>query len=157
LGIGRTFRYADRIPPGLIRWHFGFGLSYTSWTYDHLVVTLLPSATQSQAGSNSINVSAAVTNAGSIAAYEVVQLYIAVPSISGVITPKWDLQGFSRVWVEPGNVAEVVFSVATHQLTTVLTNGTRVVSSGEYRVWVSGHQPDDPNGQSNVLAGSFEL
>lgn len=36
LGIGRTYRYADRIQKSLVRWGFGYGLSYTTWSYSNL-------------------------------------------------------------------------------------------------------------------------
>lgn len=106
------------------------------------------------------------------------QLYIAVPPLAGVITPRWDLQargmrwgmggdvtppprrrsqGFFRVWVEPGATASLSFAVSAAQLTTVLTNGTRVRSPGRYIAWVGGHQPDDPLGVSNVVNGTFVL
>ena len=66
LGIGRTFRYADRIPPDLIRWSFGFGLSFTSWAYSDLTLQPLPGG--------GLAITAVVKNTGSVASHEVAQV-----------------------------------------------------------------------------------
>ena len=80
-----------------------------------------------------------------------------MPALPGVITPRWDLQGFSRVWVDAGQATSLSWTLSAVQLSTVLTNGTRVNSPGLYTVWVGGHQPEDALGVSNVVSANFTL
>lgn len=70
LGIGRTFRYADRIPPDLVRWNFGFGLSYTTWNYSGLEISPLAA----DSADRGVLVTALVTNTGTVSSHEVAQV-----------------------------------------------------------------------------------
>jgi beta-glucosidase len=149
-GIGRTYRFAEYIPQGMIKHHFGFGLSYSSFTYSGLQLVEL--------SDGSINVTFAVANVGSFSpAREVSQVYVQVPQIDGLITPTIQLRGFDVVSLSSGNEPTSV----TIQLpfpkafATTMKNGSSIVTGGEYTVYVSGHQPNDIEGslQSNVLKG----
>ncbi|KAK7202446.1 putative glycosyl hydrolase [Myxozyma melibiosi] len=78
---------------------FGFGLSYTSFTYSNLNIDEVDDS----------NVSARVTveNTGDGAGYEVVQLYITPPADSSVWRPARELKGFDKVWLEVGESKQV--------------------------------------------------
>jgi beta-glucosidase len=84
---------------------FGFGLSYTSFTYSGLsaqVVSPSPNA--------SVVVSLTVTNTGSVAGAEVAQLYVGYPAAAG--EPPQLLRAFKRTWVlAPGEAAQIEWSL----------------------------------------------
>src|SRR6202522_3952238 len=81
---------------------FGFGLSYTAFSYSNLSVTGFNAA-------NTATVTATVTNTGSRAGADVAQLYIGDPSSTG--EPPWQLKDFQRVSLNPGASTTVSFSV----------------------------------------------
>jgi len=82
---------------------FGFGLSYTSFRFSHLTVH------RDEHGS--VTVTANVTNTGHRAGAEVAQLYVGDPSSSAVPEPPNQLQGFSKVWLNPGQSRRVSFTL----------------------------------------------
>jgi beta-glucosidase len=88
---GRTYRYFDGTP----LFGFGYGLSYTKFTYQNLV---LPSTIQTD---DSANVSIEVENIGAVSGDEVVELYLKNLSAS-VPVPLRALQGFKRVHLAAG-------------------------------------------------------
>jgi beta-glucosidase len=87
---------------------FGFGLSYTTFSFSNLSITGFNS-------SGVATVSATVTNTGSVAGADVAQIYIGDPSSTG--EPPWQLKGFDRVSLNPGASTTVTFSVPVHDLT----------------------------------------
>jgi beta-glucosidase len=87
---------------------FGFGLSYTTFSFSNLSITGFNSA-------NVATVGATVTNTGSRAGADVAQLYIGDPSSTG--EPLWQLKDFDRVSLNAGASTTVSFSVPVHDLT----------------------------------------
>lgn len=106
-GQNGTVQYSEGIDVGY-RWYdrkniaplfpFGFGLSYTSFSYANLAVTGPDS-------SGAVGVSFDVTNTGTRAGSEIAQLYVGQPSSSG--EPPRNLRGFSRVMLAPGQTQRV--------------------------------------------------
>jgi beta-glucosidase len=82
---------------------FGFGLSYTSFAFSHLAV---------RSANGTVTVTANVTNTGSRAGAEVAQLYVGDPSTSAVPEPPNQLQGFTKVSLNPGQTKRVGFTLA---------------------------------------------
>ncbi|KAG9012138.1 hypothetical protein FRB94_011835 [Tulasnella sp. JGI-2019a] len=82
---------------------FGFGLSYTTFSYDEVSVTSKPM----ESVSDFIKVTVKITNIGSVVGSEVVQLYITLPK--GHLThPEKQLRAFKKVKdLGPGMSAEV--------------------------------------------------
>jgi len=153
-GVGRTYRFADRVPAGLVKMMFGFGLSYSTFTYSALSATVL--------ANSSVAVSLTVVSNGPFlpAAREVVQLYVSVPAIAGLVTPLRSLQGFQVAALAPGAPQRVDFLLAyPGAFLTTAADGSRSVTGGSYAISVSGHQPDDALGaaQSNVVQTSVAL
>ncbi|MEF2070600.1 beta-glucosidase [Consotaella aegiceratis] len=85
---------------------FGFGLSYTTFTYSGL--RLDRSAVR---GSEAVTVSFQVTNAGSVAGKEICQLYLR-PINPRLARPPRELKGFAKVALEPGETKTVRITVA---------------------------------------------
>jgi beta-glucosidase len=124
----RTHKYVD--DDGAPLFPFGFGLSYTSFRYDHLAVqTPLP-------GSNGdILVTVDVTNDGDRQGEEVAQLY-ARQDVGSVETPDRSLKGFSRIILDPGETKNVTFRIAQGQLAVWDTESKWTVEAGNYTLWV---------------------
>jgi beta-glucosidase len=80
---------------------FGFGLSYTTFSFSHLTVT--PATTSPD---TSISVSFDVANTGHRAGAEVAQVYVSDPSAT-VPRPERELKGFERVMLNPGESRHV--------------------------------------------------
>ena len=98
-GIYVGYRYYDKrnMP---VQFSFGFGLSYTTFAYSNLQLTT--------AADGLCQVCCQVTNTGTRAGSEVVQLYLSKPD-SAVARPLRELKGFEKVYLEPGESAEVRF------------------------------------------------
>ena len=101
---GRTYRYFQGQP----LYPFGHGLSYTHFSLDNLQIgqTQLPAGGQT-------TISLDVANTGSHVGAEVVQLYIRQTD-GRRQTQK--LQGFKRLFLEPGQCQTVTFNLHSHQL-----------------------------------------
>jgi beta-glucosidase len=89
---------------------FGFGLSYTQFTYSNLVV---PCGTASQ--SAVVNVSVDVTNSGTVAGDEVVLLFVSYPGTAKK-RPAKELKGFARVTIAAGAKQTVTIPVRVSDL-----------------------------------------
>jgi beta-glucosidase len=127
---GRTYRYFEGEP----LWPFGYGLSYTTFSYSDLAVPDSPI----NAG-DPLNASVTVTNAGKVAGDEVVQLYLKFPGVPGA--PLRSLRGFQRIHLEPGASQKVVFHLNPRDLSMVTDGGDIVVAQGQYTVSIGGGQP----------------
>jgi beta-glucosidase len=137
---GRTYRYFE----GEALWPFGYGLSYTTFSYSNLTLPPVPL----NAG-DSLSASVTVTNTGKVAGDEVVQLYLKFPSVPGA--PRHALRGFQRIHLEPGANQKVEFQLQSRDLSMVTTAGDIIVSDGEYTLSVGGGQPgtDAPSATGN--------
>ena len=127
---GRTYRYFTGEP----LWPFGYGLSYTTFSYDDLTLPQAPIA----AGA-SLDASVRVTNTGKVAGDEVVQLYLKFPDVPGA--PLRALRGFRRIHLAPGRSQVVRFQLTRRDLSMVGETGNRIVAAGQYTVSVGGGQP----------------
>jgi beta-glucosidase len=94
-GIITGYRHHDKtgIAP---RFPFGFGLSYTTFSYDNIRLSA-----QEIAKGKSIDISFDVTNTGSREGAEVCQLYLRDEE-SSLPRPVKELKGFSKVFLKPG-------------------------------------------------------
>ncbi len=106
-----------------VRFPFGFGLSYTSFSYDHLQVT-------------EKGVTFTITNTGERAGTEIAQLYVGRRSDT-VFRPVRELKGFARVSLEPKESREVTiaFDDKTFRFYDTRTD-TWEIESGEYQIMI---------------------
>ncbi|WP_448664205.1 glycoside hydrolase family 3 C-terminal domain-containing protein [Sphingomonas sp. CJ20] len=128
---GRTYRYFTGTPV----YPFGYGLSYTSFSYTPLKVE--PVRGDAAQG---LRVTTQVRNTGSRAGDEVAQLYLNFPADPGV--PRIALRGFQRMTLKPGETRTVRFDLSPRDLSAVTVAGERQVMAGAYRVSVGSGQPD---------------
>ena len=110
---------------------FGFGLSYTQFTYRDLQVT----PAQVQAG-EAVTVTVTVTNIGERAGDEVVQVYLRDVEAS-VPHPILQLVGFRRVPLAPGETQTLTFTISPEQMACFRDNGQRVIEAGRLSLWAA--------------------
>jgi beta-glucosidase len=140
---GRTYRYFAGKP----LFPFGYGLSYTTFSYRGLE---LPRHT-TKAGAP-LTVIATVTNTGRREGDEVAQLYLSFPKIPGA--PLRALRGFRRIHLLPGESRNVRFELRPRDLSMVTDQGQIIVAAGTYTVSIGGGQPD--TGAASI-AGTFQV
>lgn len=133
---GRTYRYFRGEP----LYPFGFGLSYTEFSYRDLT------AVRSETGWRA---EVTVKNVGAVSGKEKVQLYASYRD-SRTTTPQYQLCGLSCVDLQSGEEVRVRIDVDPFWLQAVLPDGTRVEPDGETMLYVGGQQPDP---YSAVLRG----
>jgi beta-glucosidase len=140
---GRTYRYFEGKP----LYPFGYGLSYTTFSYSNLT---LP--TGAVTAGEPLIAEVTVTNTGKRAGDEVAQLYLSFPSVLG--RPIRALRAFRRVHLEPGQVQVVHFDLKPRDLSMVSEAGDPVIPEGQYSVSVGGGQPDTG---APSISGAFEI
>jgi beta-glucosidase len=126
----RTYRYFKGTP----LYPFGYGLSYTSFSYNGLSGP----AEAVQAGAPA-SFDVTVTNTGSKAGDEVAELYLEFPKVVGA--PLRALRGFQRVHLDAGASQKVHFELQPRDLSMVTEDGEPIVAGGSYIVSVGGGQP----------------
>jgi len=147
---GRTYRYFTGEP----LFPFGHGLSYTTFRYRDL---RLPARVTAR---DSVVISVEIENAGSMAAEEVVQLYVSDLEASAPV-PIRSLQGIRRVALDPGQRERVTFTLPPRQLALVDARGHHLLEPGMFQVAVGGKQPgfrglaDAPT--TDVLTATIEV
>src|SRR5438874_2174533 len=111
-GVNGTAHYSEALQVGY-RWYdaqnqdplfpFGFGLSYTTFSFRHLNATprLLPGGR--------VTVGVDVTNTGTRTGTEVAQLYVTDPATAG--EPPKQLEGFQKVTLAPGQTRHLTFKL----------------------------------------------
>jgi beta-glucosidase-like glycosyl hydrolase len=109
-------------------WAFGFGLSYTTYALANLQVT---PDTIGPGGRATVTVD--VTNTGTRAGDEVVQLYVH-DMVSSVTRPVKELAGFERVTLRPGEKKTVTFSLGPEALSLIDRRMQRGVEPGTFEV-----------------------
>jgi len=127
------------------RYPFGYGLSYTKFSYANLHIERT-----SYAPGEPVNVTVDVQNAGPRAGDEVAQLYLHQRSGTSA-RPVRELKGFQRVTLQPGETRNLRFTLRPEDLrywTSVL--GSWVQDAAKFDVWVGGSSQAD-------LASSFEV
>ena len=126
----RVRKYVD--DDGAPLYPFGFGLSYTSFRYDHLVVQQ-----PAPASAGEIKATVEVTNSGDRSGDDVVQLYVQ-QEVGSVETPARSLIGFLRIHLNPHETKTVTFQISTSQLAVWNAEKQWVTEPGKYVFWAGG-------------------
>jgi beta-glucosidase len=131
-GVNGTVQYSEGLDTGYW-WYdannvtplfpFGFGLSYTNFSFSNPQVGAL----------NNGQATVTVTNTGSRAGTEVAQLYVGDPASVG--EPPHQLKGFQRITLNPGASGTVSLTVTAHDLAHWGTaSGSWIASAGNYQI-----------------------
>lgn len=111
---------------------FGHGLSYTTFAYD------APRVPAQVGWDETIVVAATVTNTGTVAGEEVVQLYIH-DRVASRVRPVRELKAFRKVMLAPGASTDVRFELTRRDLAFTHRDGvTFEAEPGDFQVWIAG-------------------
>jgi beta-glucosidase len=116
---------------------FGFGLSYAEFCYKNIRTN----AVEVAAG-ETLTISADLSNHGTVAADEVVQLYVR-DLVGNVTRPVRELKGFKRVRVESGQTVTVDFDLHTDELAFYGRDNRLMSEAGDFHVWIGGSSTTD--------------
>ena len=115
---------------------FGFGLSYTSFSYGK------PSLSAASIGINgSVTVQVSVTNTGKFNGEEIVQMYIRDP-LATRIRPVKELKGFQKISLAPGETRTVSFTLNKSAMQYLDENGKPQLEPGQISIFVGGNSRD---------------
>jgi len=115
---------------------FGFGLSYSSFTYSPVK---LSSNTLKQGGTITARIT--VTNNGSREGKEVVQLYIR-DMVGSITRPVKELKGFQKVSLKAGESKTVSFTISVNDLKFYNSQLKWVAEPGDFKVFIGGNSRD---------------
>ncbi|MDT0651361.1 beta-glucosidase BglX [Autumnicola edwardsiae] len=124
---------------------FGYGLSYTDFSYDNLKLDK-----EEVSISGELNISVEVTNTGDYDGKEVVQLYIR-DMYASVIRPVKELKGFELVEISKGETKTVNFTLTEKELGFYNAQGEYVVEPGEFQILVGGSSVEGLQASFNLI------
>jgi len=125
---------------------FGFGLSYTTFSYENLKIE---KAILKNNNSEKLNVSAVVTNSGNTIGTETVQLYIR--DITGsIVRPIRELKDFVQIELKPKESKTVQFSIPVSEFAFYNDKMELKTEPGDFKVWIASHA-------ENGLEGDFKI
>ncbi|KAJ5994252.1 hypothetical protein N7451_009976 [Penicillium sp. IBT 35674x] len=137
---------------------FGHGLSYTTFTRSELSIQTVPEEAKYSESGEPITAAVTVTNTGSIAGAEVVQLWV-VPPKTDVNRPVRELKAFKKVFLQPGESKTVQLTVEK-KLATSWWDEQReqwISEKGEYEVLITGTGDEELRGKFEVGKTRFWL
>jgi len=115
---------------------FGYGLSYTTFDYSNLQVS-----PESEKGQADVEVTVDVTNTGTRKGDDVVELYLK-QELSDVTVYDYDLRGFTRVNLAPGEKKTVHFTLHPDDLTILDKNMNWTIEPGKFKVMIGRSSED---------------
>ena len=134
----RTYRYMkqDALYP------FGYGLSYTDFTYTEAALS------GEEIGENGLEVSVTVENTGHRTGTETVQVYVKALLEDGFShVPNAQLKGICKCTLAPGEKQRVCIRLPKKAFALYDEEGRLMLHAGEYRVYVGGQGPDKRSAQ----------
>ncbi len=134
----RTYRYYTGKP----LWGFGYGLSYTHFSYGAIKL-----GNGSIKAGDPLTATVNVRNTGAVAGDEIVEAYIKTPLGAGPIR---SLAAFERVHLAPGESRDVTLMIQPRSLSSVDEKGNRSILAGEYQLETASTQPAETASKSAV-------
>ncbi|OMP76211.1 glycoside hydrolase family 3 N-terminal domain-containing protein [[Flexibacter] sp. ATCC 35208] len=114
------------------QWEFGYGLSYTQFSYANLTLS-----NKTLTAAKAITITVDVTNTGKVAGKEAVLLYVSDEVAS--ITPEVKrLRAFEKIELQPGQTKTVSFTIDKDRLSFINAQLQRVTEPGDFSVSVGG-------------------
>lgn len=115
---------------------FGFGLSYTQFSYSDVKLS-----TSSPKGNQSVTASVTITNTGKAEGKEVVQLYLR-DLVGSVTRPVQELKGFQKIALKPGESKTISFTITPETLKFYNYDLKYVWEPGEFEIMIGGNSRD---------------
>ena len=140
---GRTYRYFEGKP----LYPFGYGLSYTTFSYSKLGLRK-----KTIKAGDPLAAEVTVTNTGKLEGDAVTQLYLSFPNVPGA--PLRALRGFQRVHLQPGKSQKLRFELRDRDLSMVSEAGSPIIAEGKYSVSIGDGQP---NTGAPSVTGTFQI
>lgn len=144
---GRTYKYFEGKP----LYKFGYGLSYTKFSYSNMKTK------KSIQTNDSITVSVDVKNIGNVNGNEIVQLYVKHLN-STVPVPLLSLKGFKYVNLIKGETKTITFNLKSKDFSVIQDNGDAIVNAGSIEISIGGEQPGNKNeAKANAISKVIKL
>lgn len=115
---------------------FGYGLSYTNFTYSP--VTLSRPVIKS---TETLTATVTVTNSGAVTGKEVVQLYIR-DMVGSSTRPVKELKGFQKIELKAGESKKISFTISVNDLKFYNYDLKYVAEPGDFKVFIGGNSRD---------------
>ncbi len=115
---------------------FGYGLSYTSFTYSDIKLNK-----NELKGNETLRVTVSVSNTGEYPGEEVVQLYIQDP-VASISRPVKELKNFRKIMLQPGETEEIIMDVTTCDLQFYSSDLTYDWEPGNFVVYIGPNSRD---------------
>ncbi|MDE5700518.1 MAG: glycoside hydrolase family 3 C-terminal domain-containing protein, partial [Lachnospiraceae bacterium] len=157
--VGQVPCNYNRLPGGGVRyvemdWNplypFGYGLTYTTFTYSDLEVVGDGLSAQSVEQGETVQIVFTVTNSGDCFGEETAQVYLR-DMVSSTVKPMRELAGFEKIPLRPGESRRVTITVGNRQMRTLNRDYEWHVEPGSFRVMVG------DNAANMLLTGQFEI
>lgn len=130
---GRSHWWGDYVDyPTKPLYPFGYGLSYTTFEYSNLEITV---------EETNVFISCEVKNIGQFEGEEVVQLYIN-DEVASVTRPVKELKGFKRINLKPNETKKITFELPIEVLAFCDENMKFVVERGDFKVLIGSSSED---------------
>jgi len=124
---------------------FGYGLSYTSFSYSDIKLS-----SASLKGNQTLTASVTVTNSGKYAGKEVVQLYVR-DVVGSVTRPVKELKGFQKIDLKAGETKTVTFNITPNDLKFYNYDLKFDWEPGEFQIMIGGNSRDVKVGKVNWI------
>jgi beta-glucosidase len=118
------------------RFPFGFGLSYTNFSYSDITLS-----SASLKPGDKLTATVTLTNTGKYAGRETVQLYIR-DLVGSVVRPVKELKGFQQVFLQPGESRKITFTISADDLRFYNEKLEYIYEPGEFRIFIGGNSND---------------
>jgi beta-glucosidase len=126
---------------------FGYGQSYSRFEYDNIAVS-----SQQLTMSDSITITANLSNIGNYDAEEVVQLYIR-DLVGNVTRPIKELKGFQKHRLKAGEKKTISFTLHTDDFAFYNRNMQKVTEPGDFHVWIGGDSETQLRSEFKIITG----
>ncbi len=158
-GVFIGYRYYDKKKMDVL-FPFGYGLSYTDFTYSNMKVTVNgKNATDVDVikETDEIVVSADITNTGNCDGAEIVQLYIKNPVVYE-IRPEKELRDFAKVFLKAGETKTVTFTLNARAFSYYETRiHDWYAESGDYEILLASSSRDIRLQDTVSITGSKKI